>query len=547
MKKILFLFALVLPVIARQHEPVNAPLMLDQPADKWRADIKFFRDHYPLVHVNPFHALSRERFNAELDSLSSDVPNLSDEQILVRFMRLIAEVRDGHCSLADDTLMAGGVLPLRFGIYPDGVLIQSGVKEYEGIIGGRVIKIGNTPIAEALKLIDTVAWGDRGNEMSRKDTGSWLFGLARVLKGLAIVDRTDKVPLTVDVGGREVVAEVAVVTDARAFFRNAVRVYANRNASNPLPLYLKEPENFYRFEFLPESKTMYAQFNVTQNKQGGESIAQFSRRLSAAVEENHAEKLVLDLRLNTGGNGFFNKPLILALIKSRLNERGKLFVVIGRRTYSAAQNLVNELEKYTSAIFVGEPTGSSPNMYGDPATIVLPNSHIGFRIPTRWHQQAELGAQDSRIWTEPEIYTEPTAADYLANIDPAMNAILNYRPGTAFRDLVTHFTANFALADFEKAYRDFKAAPRNRFVNTEADTNRLGYSLLNAKRFDDAIAVFKMNTTAYPRSANTFDSLGEAYLLAGNKDEAIRSYEQALKIDPNFGSALEALRRLRGN
>lgn len=549
MSRILLMISLLAAfTFSQQHDPIAAPPLLDQSVEKWRADIKFFRDEFPKLHVNPFHALSRARFDAELDALSNDLPKLPGEQIVARFMRLIAEVRDGHCSLANDTLLSSDAIPLRFGIYSDGVLIQSGLKEYQEIVGGRVVKIGNTPIAEALKRLDTVAWGDRGNEMSRKDTASFLMSLPWVLRGLGIVDKMEKIPLTVNIAGREVAADVVPVAPSRGFFRSAERIFAYRTASNPLPSYLKEPENFYRFDFLPESKTIYAQINVIQNKPNGEeTITAFSRRLFAAADEGKAEKLVLDLRLNTGGNSFLNKPIVTGMIRSRLNERGKLFVIIGRRTYSAAQNLVNELEKYSNAIFVGEPTGSSPNMYGDPATLVLPNSHIGFRVPTRWHQQAELGALDSRVWTEPEIYAEPTAADYVANNDPAMNEILNYKPGATFRDLVNRWSATFTLTDFEKEYQEFKAGPRNRFVNTEADVNRLGYALLNARRFQDAIAVFTINTKAYPASANTYDSLGEAYLLAGNREEAIKNYKAALKIDPNFASSLDALRRLEGN
>lgn len=545
---IIVILLLAASAFSQQHEAINAPLMLDQPIDKWRADIKFFRDHFPVVHVNPFHSLTRERFNSELDRLSVDVSKLTSEQILVRLMQLIAEVRDGHCAVADDTLLSRGRIPLSFGNYSDGLLIQSGPKELEQIIGGRVLRVGDVPIAEVLKRLDTVAWGDRSNEMSRKDMSAFLVGIPSVLRGLGIIEKLDKVKLTVNVAGREIVADITPLPHAGSFFHSTGQTPAHRNSENPVPLYLREPGNFYRFEFLPEHKILYAQINVTQNKtDGAESIAAFSKRLFAGVEENKTEKIVLDLRQNTGGNSFLNKPLVLGLIRSRLNQRGKLFVIIGRRTYSAAQNLVNELEKYTDAIFVGEPTGSSPNMYGDPATLVLPNSHVGFRVPTRWHQQAERGAIDTRDWTAPEIYTEPTAANYVANIDPAMDAILSYKPGSTFRDLVNKWTTNFVRSDFEAAYRTYMNSPRNRFVDTEADMNRLGYAFLNEKRFEDALLVFRLNTDAYPRSANTHDSLGEAYLLSGNRGEAIKSYRAALKVDPTFGPSLEALRKLEGD
>src|SRR5258706_89573 len=62
--------------------------------------------------------------------------------------------------------------------------------------------------------------------------------------------------------------------------------------------------------------------------------------------------------------------------KESINHRGKLFVVLGRRTFSAAQNAATFIERYLNAIFVGEPTGSSPNFVGEEAPFTLPYSKL---------------------------------------------------------------------------------------------------------------------------------------------------------------------------
>jgi tetratricopeptide (TPR) repeat protein len=66
-----------------------------------------------------------------------------------------------------------------------------------------------------------------------------------------------------------------------------------------------------------------------------------------------------------------------------------------------------------------------------------------------------------------------------------------------------------------------------------------------AGRLDQAIEVFRLNVSAFPRSPNAFDSLGEAYRTRGDRDLAIQSYEKALELDPGMRSATEALRELR--
>jgi CubicO group peptidase (beta-lactamase class C family) len=79
----------------------------------------------------------------------------------------------------------------------------------------------------------------------------------------------------------------------------------------------------------------------------------------------------------------------------------------------------------------------------------------------------------------------------------------------------------------------------------EATLNRLGYMLLSAGKTPDAIAVFQRNVLEYPQSGNVYDSLGEAYLKAGQKGKAIQNYEKSLQLDPKNQNAVEMLKKLK--
>jgi len=80
------------------------------------------------------------------------------------------------------------------------------------------------------------------------------------------------------------------------------------------------------------------------------------------------------------------------------------------------------------------------------------------------------------------------------------------------------------------AYRKLKEKTPRHWMVTEERFNSLGYELLGVKRYQEAIAVFKLNVELYPKSANTYDSLAEAYLISGNRERAMTYYKKVLEI-----------------
>jgi hypothetical protein len=95
-----------------------------------------------------------------------------------------------------------------------------------------------------------------------------------------------------------------------------------------------------------------------------------------------------------------------------------------------------------------------------------------------------------------------------------------------------------------KQYHELKAAAPDVYNFDEDELNGLGYQLVQAKKFPEAIRVFKLNVEAYPKSSNTYDSLGEGYMDAGDKLQAISNYQKALQLDPKKGSAISMLKTL---
>jgi len=93
-------------------------------------------------------------------------------------------------------------------------------------------------------------------------------------------------------------------------------------------------------------------------------------------------------------------------------------------------------------------------------------------------------------------------------------------------------------------YRTLKQS--SDYYVTEIQLNNLGYRLFNMKRIKEAIEIFKLNVAAYPQSTNVYDSLGEAYMMNGDKELAIRNYQRAVELNPQNTTAAETLKKLRG-
>jgi tetratricopeptide (TPR) repeat protein len=250
-----------------------------------------------------------------------------------------------------------------------------------------------------------------------------------------------------------------------------------------------------------------------------------------------------DIRNNTGGEGGLLPPIVREIVRTReVDEPGKLFLVIGRRTFSAGQMMTGFLERFSSAILVGEPSSAFYNGYAGHAFAHLPNSGIGFMVSPDYYQMGSF-PRDARRQATPRLAAVPTFADYRANRDRALDAILNYEP-----DALAHgVLAALAGGDTARAaelVRTFDALPVNHFVRAASELNGLGYSLLNEGRTEQALAAFELKVHLYPEYANGWDSLGEAYVRAARRKEAVAAFRRALDIDPEFESSRAWLRRL---
>jgi hypothetical protein len=298
----------------------------------------------------------------------------------------------------------------------------------------------------------------RDNEIWVKHIAPKLIVNPEVLHALGLIDDMERAELTVEREGQRTTIELRPY----AAEADIDWVDAAEHADAPLPLWLRAPENKFWFAHLRDSNTLYVQYNSVRDKPE-ETVAEFFDKVFTYADARQPERFVLDIRRNGGGNGYLNQPIIHGLIKGdHINQPGKLFTIIGRATFSAAMMLTDDLEKHSRTLFVGEPTGASPNMYGDAEQFVLPSSGLEVQASALHWIYSE--PRDNRPWVVPDIPAELSSADYLAGRDPALEAILRHTPSQA--DAATAAFPDRLWREIDPLPPDEERARRARYITT---------------------------------------------------------------------------------
>jgi CubicO group peptidase (beta-lactamase class C family) len=154
------------------------------------------------------------------------------------------------------------------------------------------------------------------------------------------------------------------------------------------------------------------------------------------------------------------------------------------------------------------------------AAMVFANSGNGHSIIPAIINEAIGGQQPAFAWLNYDPYDSPTRV--------------------FAKDVLTRGSA--AITEYRERMKQGSGAGDL----SEVQMNRLGYALLSRKLVDEAIEVFKLNVEAFPASSNVYDSLGEAYMIKGDKELAIKNYQKSVELNPQNTNALEMLKKLQG-
>jgi hypothetical protein len=383
----------------------------------WGADIDALLDARDHVHPDGWHGMKRADWVAVADGVKTRIPSLTDDQALVELVRLAAmpswNGRDGHTGIFLTPGSGIHPYPVRLWRFSDGLVITAARAPYEDLVGSRVTAIGGRPIDDVMRLAEPLS--PRDNPSSLLSFGPRYAGVSELLAGLGVIDRAGPASFSLvdrDGKARDVTIEPVTVEDDVAWHRG-----------QPLRLpptdgpWLRDQTKSLWWSYQADSRTLFVQYNAVEP--GIDGIAD---EILARAKEDDVARVVVDLRHNGGGDNTTMSHFEDVLRDPAIDRPGRLFVIIGRITFSAAANFATDLERETGAIFAGEAMGGSPNLYGDSRQIHLPYSKQDLYVATRYWERS--APDDPRITIEPTIPVSLSSADYDAGRDPVLEAIL---------------------------------------------------------------------------------------------------------------------------
>lgn len=389
--------------------------------DRWHQDLEYFATQLSTVQLDFDKLFPLAKFRQDVSDLERDVPQLSDAEVVLRLMRLVAGAGVSHITVHwPSGKLAFHAYPLQTYWYADGMAVTGAAEQYTAALGARIVSIGSmTP-----EQLETAVAPYIPHENL-----PWLHELSPEF--MLTQEVADHFGLTAPDGSLEITLakpgagpfklRVAPLSSGA----NPRMITANEALHLPQLLYRKQRNAFYWYEFLPDKHALYIQYSRCADD-SRKSFKDFAGELFQLVDSKKGSgeitRVVVDLRFNQGGNSEVIRPLVEGLkARHALSSRGNLYALIGRETFSSGLLAAFDFRDQLHAILIGEPTGGNPNQYGEIKVFTLPNSNIQVQYTTKYFR---LFNDSDPATLEPDVTVTRSIADFLHGGDPVLDAAL---------------------------------------------------------------------------------------------------------------------------
>lgn len=357
-------------------------------AGQWQQDLAYFTHEITTNHRDPYHFIDKPQFNEAVADLRRRIPSMKDYEVVVGLEHLAALIGDGHTFL--DTSGLYQRFPLEVFWFGNDLRVIRAAPEYRQALGAKLVAIGPLPIGEVQRrLQELIPQGENRWHVLNSSADELMS--VEPLAALGVLPSPGPASFTFqDDSGRRFELRIRPVPAGAGD--------SGEVAENPLPIPFQHPQDPLWFTYLPDSKTVYVDFRSYQD------LKKQSARLWAYMAKRPVKRLIIDMRWNGGGDYTKGREYLIynIVFLPALDRAGHLFVITGRRTFSAGMTNVTDFRRETEAILVGEPTGARPNGYQENHWFTLPHSKLRFscaKLKYRFQPESDTEAvfSDRRI------------------------------------------------------------------------------------------------------------------------------------------------------
>jgi hypothetical protein len=380
------------------------------PEERRQQDVRYLGSELARLHMNAYHTTPQQAYWDEIARLEAAAPQLSDEELALELMRFVAAVGDGHTSyhVSRQNSMRG--LPVDFKWYGYDLYVRGVSADYPQAVGGRVLEIGGLPVEQVyLALLPYIA--HENDSWARIQSRQYLnlvdllvrVGAARPGGPVTLtLEDTHENTFTLDIQPLQPGEKVDFLT-----------------AGEQVPYYLSQPDRPFWYEYFPDSDTLYFRYAACVDPLGFRKSANEFWKIA---DEQPVERLIIDLRGNSGGNTFQFDRFFLPKLNEHpeFGDPERLFVLIDRVTFSSASDHAALFKAHSKATLVGEPTGGKPNGYGEVRSFRLPNSTAQVYYSTNYFQAMDFDPPT----IEPDVLIYAPASAAFAGQDPVLEAVV---------------------------------------------------------------------------------------------------------------------------
>lgn len=532
-----------------------APPAVAATVEDWRADIDAMTAAVERIHPNAFTKVSRAAWEGDAGAMKAALTLLTEEQRVVRAMRWIASIGDGHTQLAPRRADFALWYPVRIYPFRDGIFVTSAFKGNADLAGAQVLRIAGRPAAQVAGDARSLMGADNG--LLRIEQLHPLHN-AVLMRGMGYANADGSLPVTVRLANgrteervlrpmpvRDVRYDIADSTFEWRFAAETIgpplgtpdewttayrglTATAFRTADNTRPAHFTQRRGIVA-RAMPERDAYYIQANFVGNP-ANETFEAFFRRALGEVDAQRPKSLIVDIRYNSGGDGSKLAAMIHQFIKREDNPPWKeCYLLTGRKTFSAAVMFAITFNDHLQCSIVGEPPGAAFNSFGDATTAEFPRTGLVLNVSTVYHQLDDSGSNDAVIPVD--VPAPFSFAEWSSGADPAIDAILR---GDEMRSLGRIALDKGGVAAI-RVYRDrLRRYPQYAawFRPREIDLIKIGWRLMDREDKAGVLAVYGLLAELYPNSAKAIGRYGDAQIAMGDTAGGLASYRRALALDP---------------